>query len=486
MSDALHVLHALVLDDGRRWGEAAAPFQRDDASALLSPARGPRLNFCTRARGGSKTVDAAGIALGALVEQFAPGDQGYLVAADADQAALLVDAAAGFVMRTPELHSLVRVERRRLVAPSGAAWNVLPADGASAFGLRSPFFIVDELAQWGTTSEPRRVWEAIVSAVPKMPGCRLLVLTSAGDPAHWSARILEKARASRRWRTSEVPGPVPWIGVDELDEQRSLLTESQFQRLHLNVWTAPEDRLSSPEGVRACVSHEGTLTPRSGVSYRIGVDLGVKHDASVVVVAHAEGFGDDRRVIVDRLDAFVPRPGAPVDLTLVEEAVRTASRSYNRARVVADPWQALLMIRSLRSAGVSIDEFPFSAQSVGRIALTLYGLLRDRRIGLPDDDALLDELAHVRLRETSPGVFRLDHDADRHDDRAIALALAAHALAGTTSGHASAHAARGHMTEPKPAAGRRQVDPARQLTFASGAKRVIRKGSRQAQIGGRK
>jgi hypothetical protein len=31
----------------------------------------------------------------------------------------------------------------------------------------------------------------------------------------------------------------------------------------------------------------------------------------------------------------------------------------------------------------------------------------------------------VRLRESSPGVFRLDHDRDRHDDRAVALALAA-------------------------------------------------------------
>ena len=31
--------------------------------------------------------------------------------------------------------------------------------------------------------------------------------------------------------------------------------------------------------------------------------------------------------------------------------------------------------------------------------------------------------AHVRLRETSPGVYRLDHDSGRHDDRAVSLAL---------------------------------------------------------------
>jgi hypothetical protein len=44
-------------------------------------------------------------------------------------------------------------------------------------------------------------------------------------------------------------------------------------------------------------------------------------------------------------------------------------------------------------------------------------LLRDRRLWLFDDSQLLDELGRVRLRETSPGVLRMDHDPDKHDDR---------------------------------------------------------------------
>ena len=43
---------------------------------------------------------------------------------------------------------------------------------------------------------------------------------------------------------------------------------------------------------------------------------------------------------------------------------------------------------------------------------------------------LLNELANVRLRETTPGVYRLDHDPDQYDDRAIALGLAANQLLG--------------------------------------------------------
>ena len=37
MSDALDLLHALVLDTGRKWGEVAADFQRADAQAIFSP-----------------------------------------------------------------------------------------------------------------------------------------------------------------------------------------------------------------------------------------------------------------------------------------------------------------------------------------------------------------------------------------------------------------------------------------------------------------
>jgi hypothetical protein len=60
--------------------------------------------------------------------------------------------------------------------------------------------------------------------------------------------------------------------------------------------------------------------------------------------------------------------------------------------------------------------------------LTLFRLLRDHQLALYDDPDLLDELANVRLVETSPGSYRIDHDPDKHDDRAISLALAAQHL----------------------------------------------------------
>jgi len=37
-----------------------------------------------------------------------------------------------------------------------------------------------------------------------------------------------------------------------------LLTESEFARLHLNEWTAAEDRLVAPDDLAACVVLDGS------------------------------------------------------------------------------------------------------------------------------------------------------------------------------------------------------------------------------------
>lgn len=428
-SDAEQVVYALVLESGRRWLEVATGWQVEDARAVLAPApNDPHLNWLSRPKGGSKSTDLAAFSIAWLTTQAPALAEGFAVAADEEQANRLLDKARGFVARTQELQGLVKVEAKRIVGPNGARVQALAADVAGSEGLLTPWIVVDELPNWATTKAARAMWTSVVSALPKWDGCRLTVIGHAGDPAHWSYRMLEHARESSSWHVHEVPGPLEWVSAEALEEQRMLLLPSEFTRRHLNVWTASEDRLATPDELRSCVAHEGALEPQPGVSYVIGLDLGAKRDATVLTVCHAEGGADERRIVLDRIDVFAPTRDQPVDFVVVEEAVVRASLQYNRARVVFDPWQALLMARNFEQRGVRAEPFTFSATSVGRIASTLFNLISNRRIALPDDAALLDELANVRLRQTSPGVVRLDHDSDRHDDRAVALALAAHAL----------------------------------------------------------
>jgi hypothetical protein len=75
----------------------------------------------------------------------------------------------------------------------------------------------------------------------------------------------------------------------------------------------------------------------------------------------------------------------PVRLEEVEAFIEAAARQYNRAKVLLDPWQAVGMTQRLKSRGVNAEEFPFSAQSVGRLANALHLSLRNRLIDLPDE-----------------------------------------------------------------------------------------------------
>jgi phage terminase large subunit-like protein len=436
--DPSDLLRGLVLDDeGTRWGAIAEPFQHEDAAAILDGTKpsDPRLHFLTRPRGGSKTTDLAAVLLVVLITQAPTRSTSHAYARDADQAGLLLDALRALAERSG-LATMLDIQASVVtVKATGARLRVESADAASAYG-RIPYFVVcDELAQWPTTRGARQLWEAIASGLPKRRNSRLVVLTTAGDPAHWAARIIGGARVSERWRVSEVPGPLPWADPDDLAEQRRLLPESAYARLHLNRWTAAEDRLVDPDDLRACVTLDGPLEYDGRYRYMIGLDIGLKNDRTVLTVAHAEPQDSGGpRVVLDRMHVLEGTKAAPVQLADVERLVVKSSRAYGHAQIRLDPWQGADLAQRLRDAGFSVEEWAFTAQSVGRLGNGLHVLLRDHRMALPDDADLLEELLTVRLRESAPGVYRLDHDAGQHDDRAVSLGLAALALTEQSDG----------------------------------------------------
>ena len=91
------------------------------------------------------------------------------------------------------------------------------------------------------------------------------------------------------------------------------------------------------------------------------------------------------------------------------------------------------MTQRLRRRGVLCKEHPFTVSSNSKRTLLLLHLVREHRLQLPDDRGLVDELMNFRIREVSPGMYRYDHDASRHDDRVTALSLVVFALAPTIS-----------------------------------------------------
>ena len=420
--NALDVLSRLRIESGQLWTEVATDWQLADLRAVLD---GPEpFSFLTRPRGGSKTTDAAAASLAMLLAADQPL-RFYAAASDRDQARLLLDAIEGFAHRTATIAAGLTIDRWKVTAiRSGATLEALAADTSSSWGLRPSGVILDEIGWWPDLPSARTLVDSLLSSAAKTEGCRVAVITSPSSPSHFAHKLRDHAASDPLWRLSETPGPIGWIAPERIEEQRRRLSEPMFRRLFLGEWSEGDEALVADEALRAAVRHEGPLDPEPGVAYTIGVDLGLKRDRSAAAVCHAE----NEEVILDRVAVWQGSRLRPVRLAVVEDWLADAAGRFNGAELVFDPWQASGLMQRLQGRGVRCSEFTFSAQSVGRLAASLFHLLRDERLALPDDEALLDELAHVQLRETSPGVFRIDHEAGRHDDQAIALALAAHRL----------------------------------------------------------
>jgi hypothetical protein len=96
-TDPVSLVLDLILPSGQTYGEVAEPFQRDFFQAIFAidddkPRH--RLVYDERRRGESKTEDSAAAAVADLLTG-PPRHRSYGVAADQDQAALIIDSIAG-------------------------------------------------------------------------------------------------------------------------------------------------------------------------------------------------------------------------------------------------------------------------------------------------------------------------------------------------------------------------------------------------------
>jgi hypothetical protein len=421
----LDVLARLRLPDGRLWADAAVPFQIEDARAVLAE-DGPPYHFLTRSRGSSKTTDLAGLALAMLLTAEHPA-RFVWTAADADQARLAIDAIDAF-LRGSDLAARVEVQTRRVRVPAtDARLDVLPADEASAWGLLIDAAFVDELTNWPDTPLPRRLWEAVSSAVAKRDDAKLVILATAGSPSHFSRKILDHAKTSKMWRVHEVPGPAPWLDAERLAEQKARLPDAVYRQLFENEWTAAEGSFLDPAVVDAAFVLDGPgLGPTeqpdkeraSRFSYHAALDLGSVSDRTVFAIGHREG----EAVHLDRMQTWQGSRRRPVDFAAVEAFIAEAHLRF-KFRLRLDPWQGLQMAQSLRSQGVATEEFPFSQGSKQRLAATLLHALNSGGLRLYEADGLRDELLGLRLRQSASGSWSFDHSSGGHDDRAVSLAL---------------------------------------------------------------
>jgi hypothetical protein len=412
---------AILLEDGRPFGEVIEPWQAEDFAAL--DAGQYRHAYLERPRGHAKTFD---LGTEAVVELLLgrPGQRLYCAAADEDQARLLFEDVAGKFQRNPLLRGAARITQREILIPAtGSRLRVLASDAPSAYGLRPDWIAVDELAEW----RRRELWDSLWIATGKRPGCRMLVISTAGwDRTSIAWEIRQIAEREPDWYFSARGQCASWISPEWLEQQRRTLPAHVFARLHENRWVEGAGAFLTAAEVD--VVFDAALRPAaqriSRGAHALGLDVGLTRDRTVACVAHKDR--ETGWVVIDALRTWAGRPGAPVALPEVEAEVLWLARTFG-ASVILDPYQAALLGQRLRQAGVEVREYSFTADGRRRLFGTLLQLVKDGHLRCFPHEELRRELLALETTETAAG-WRVDHRPARHDDHVVAVALAAHAL----------------------------------------------------------
>lgn len=414
----------LRLPKGQTFGQAlpADPWQRELWDLFDGPAS---VVMICGSRGTAKTTVSAGLGVERLC--LRRRHDVVIVANDEQQARIAFDEACGFAARDPQLKRVLEPFRSEIRNPAiDARLRVITSDAVSSYGLglRPTTFIYDEI--WGV--QKRELLDALLSALPKQPGSQLIALTNAGffdTPAHELWKLCDGSDpAFVRWDSVERGAWPSWIPREELERQRKLLPASVFERLWLNRWTSGAGDFLLREQIEACVDEK--LDPHAWKfdplrRYYLGIDLGLRHDRSVVCVGHRER----ETFVLDHVRTWYGTPERPVSLEEVQAHVHLlGSRIRRLGRGLVDPWQAAQMLERARRAGLrSLEEFTFTPQNLQLLSQSLWNAFRSQTIRVPAYEPLVDELVALRVVEKRYG-WRLDHQSGGFSDHAIALGLA--------------------------------------------------------------
>ena len=412
------------------FGTVLADFQRERFAgingALVAIARGKKpptgRHFWEATKGASKDSDLAVCLLWLLAFTSRPLSC-QVGAADRDQADEMKKAAKDILRLNPWLATRIEIQQWRIICEAtGSECSIIPADTAGSHGARPDVLILNELSH----VTKQEFAENLLDNTAKVPRGLVVIATNAGHRGGWQYRWRELARTSSDWLFHQVSEPAPWLDASHVEEARRRNSNSRFLRLFHGIWSAGLGDALDEADISAAIDKRLTPMAASQVGYYFvaGLDLGIRHDHSALVVLACHG--QTQRLRLAECKSWAPsRVTKQVDLEEVERAVLNANQRFHFGSCGFDPYQAALMAQRLSRRNVHMSEVVFSGKNLDSMASTLLDVFRSRRIDMYDEPRLVADLQRLTIVEKSYG-YKLEavRDESGHADTATALAIA--------------------------------------------------------------
>lgn len=417
-----------------------AGFQRAVLEQLLDDAS-VRSGVVSLPRGNGKSTFTAALALWALHDdEHSPSVPA--VATTLQQAVRTIfDTCRRMTEVSPELagRTIVYTQtgNQRLYVPwNNGTLQPLAADPDGLQGLDPSFAVVDEV---GFVDQD--LWDAMVLASGKRPRSLVLGIGTPNVEQHgamWELRrrVLEgrplpgfrwiehaaregcDIRDRAEWRRANPAIEAGFLAEDALEMAVETTPEASFRVFRLGQWAQAAECWLPAGAWAACADPDVELV--DGAPSWVGVDVGLRHDSTAVVVAQRS---DDGRVVVEAR-IWDPAVGL-VDLADVMAHLRDLCDRFDVREVIFDPRLFELPARQLIDEGLPMVEMAQVPDRMAPACAHAYEQIVTAKVAHAGADRLFG--AHINAAQQRPFErgWTLSKSRSRHPiDACIALVLA--------------------------------------------------------------
>ncbi|MBD3387443.1 MAG: hypothetical protein GF414_00705 [Candidatus Altiarchaeales archaeon] len=158
------------------------------------------------------------------------------------------------------------------------------------------------------------------------------------------------------WDDGDAARRMPWQTEDYYRQEASLLTPTEFDRIHRNLWADPVQKAIPIEWWDACMGRVPALDGATKVN--MAIDASVSGDCTACVLTSRDPK-DPSKIMVRAVRIWTPPKGGKIDL---EETVLATllewHGAYNLKEVAYDPYQLHNMMTRVRKMKlVKLHEF---------------------------------------------------------------------------------------------------------------------------------